>query len=315
MHAWDREREIHNPELYAVWNGKPWLLNQALLHLQTDSNAYDYAFWSDAGSFRDAHAFGAWPDPERVKEVFAAASRRRSQPEASRDGYMVFFPLMKPPGMGEHNWRVEKGPIDIDFSEGSFFGSTPSGIAWLAAAFYAIHDHYINTTPPPQDQHHPHAPATTPGTSRSPPFHFVGKDQTLFNTLMFRHPARFFGVVSPVRAGQLPPSSGVAWISTLARTPPIPTIRVLLAKLVYKVKLYLGERCVDDWYYYQWWLASPEGRRRTEKMRGWRRWRLGMLGGGEECTETGIVRVQWLLESIFGSRWVDNRMAKSNDPF
>lgn len=122
MHAWDRERDIHNPELYAVWNAKPWLLAEALRSLRDPRTwagsqrdyEYDYAFWNDAGSFREAHGFGVWPDPERVADVFAAAGK--GVDNGGKD--LVFFPLLKNPGEDEFGWTPDKGPVDMDFSEG-----------------------------------------------------------------------------------------------------------------------------------------------------------------------------------------------------
>ncbi|GLB38028.1 putative expressed protein [Lyophyllum shimeji] len=215
MHDWDRERDIHNPELYAIWNAKPWLLEQAVQHLRRGFNdsegvTYDYAFWNDAGSFRDVHAFGAWPDPKRVEEVFETASKAARV----RKEDMFFVPFWKAPEERDRSWTADKGPVDNDIGEGSFFGSTPTGISWYTRAYYAQHDFYISTAPSP----------SPPG----PPFHFVGKDQTLINALMFRHPERFFGVLGPRRAGELtpPPSSVGSWVAALLRTPPIPSLRV-----------------------------------------------------------------------------------------
>ncbi|KAG6852221.1 hypothetical protein C0991_001854, partial [Blastosporella zonata] len=202
MHGWDRERAIHSPELYAVWNAKPWLLEHALI-----GREYDYAFWVDAGSFRAAHPFRTWPDPARVEEVFS----NRSEGEVED---RVLIPLFKLPGREQFAWRVEKGPVDMDFSEGSFFGSTPSGVSWFAKTFYEAHDRYINTLPPssPASARHPHSKPDgdeDDTTSLSTPqFHFVGKDQTLINSLLFRFPERFLGVLSPTRTHLLPPTPG-----------------------------------------------------------------------------------------------------------
>ncbi|KAF8058534.1 hypothetical protein FPV67DRAFT_1676111 [Lyophyllum atratum] len=315
MHAWDRERDIHSPELYAVWNAKPWLLEQALLHLGDSLGvSYDYAFWNDAGSFRDPHAFGAWPDPERVDHVFTSASKAAGE----RKEDMIFVPIMKLPTMREYAWTADMGPMNIDFGEGSFFGSTPTGVSWFSRAFYAQHNHYISTVPPPPPPgwHHPHAPASEKPRLR-PPFHFVGKDQTLINTLMVRHPARFFGVVSPKRARQLPPrpTSVGHLVAALLRTPPLPQLRIFSSKLVVRIKEELGERCVDEWYYDQWWLAARTARRSTETVRKWRRWKVGWGREGEGCEETRLVGVKELLEGLFGPSWVEHRRAREGDDF
>lgn len=36
MHAWDRERARHAPDLYAVWNAKPWFLTEGLRNTQRE---------------------------------------------------------------------------------------------------------------------------------------------------------------------------------------------------------------------------------------------------------------------------------------
>ncbi|KAG6917245.1 hypothetical protein DXG01_003277 [Tephrocybe rancida] len=270
MHAWDRERDIHNPALYAVWNAKPWLLNNAVVGQDAH---YDYAFWVDAGSFRAAHPFRTWPDPGRVEEVFSDRKNGESEDR-------VLFPLYNLPGRGELPWSVEKGPLDMDFSEGSLFGSTPSGIEWFTKTFYNAHDRYINTTPPSR---HPHAGLGT-DTASSPPFHFVGKDQTLINTLLVRYPSRFIGVLSPSRTYLLPLTSVVA------------QVRAAISE-------FFGPKdhptACGDWYYYQWWLAAPGERERAREM-GWERCRK---------TGTGVIKVDELLGGLFGSRWVESRRA------
>ncbi|KAF8058549.1 hypothetical protein FPV67DRAFT_508666 [Lyophyllum atratum] len=119
MHAWDRERGRHSAELYAVWNAKPWLLEQALAVSSQHTRGgegYDYAFWTDAGSFREEHAYRAWPDPARVEEVFRAGKEGGGNLKEDP----VFFPLFTVPGRKEYGWRVERGPVDMDFSEGEF---------------------------------------------------------------------------------------------------------------------------------------------------------------------------------------------------
>lgn len=122
MHAWDRENDIHSPELYAIWNAKPWLLSQAvkiksleLAKKKQEDQQYDYAFWNDAGSFRWAHAFRTWPDPLRLREVF-----RVGKALAGGVHDVLFFPLCQVPGLKEYVWKPHKGPVDMDFSEGEF---------------------------------------------------------------------------------------------------------------------------------------------------------------------------------------------------
>ncbi|KAJ4483759.1 hypothetical protein J3R30DRAFT_1828569 [Lentinula aciculospora] len=107
MHANDRERSRHSPELYAIWNGKPYFLDEAL---RNSEKQYSYAFWSDAGSFRKEHVYRSWPDSARVEEVWEEGSRMS---------------------------------VDTDFSEGSFFGGSPQTVQWWKELFYLYHDYYL----------------------------------------------------------------------------------------------------------------------------------------------------------------------------
>jgi hypothetical protein len=152
MHAWDREKERHSPDLYAIWNAKPWFLKEGLRNMRLhDFGDYDYAFWTDAGSLRHEHAYEAWPDAARVEEVLEAGFQMQIEQwkawDTMRDGIqgdhrewdaiqkkekerkaevtskedLVFFPVYELPGKKELGWKEELGPIDIDFSEGRLF--------------------------------------------------------------------------------------------------------------------------------------------------------------------------------------------------
>ncbi|KAI0305355.1 hypothetical protein B0F90DRAFT_1815582 [Multifurca ochricompacta] len=75
IHALDPEKELHGPELYAVWNAKAFFLDEGLRNGGARlKQAYDYGFWNDAGSLREARPYRAWPDAGRVADVFAEAS-------------------------------------------------------------------------------------------------------------------------------------------------------------------------------------------------------------------------------------------------
>lgn len=152
MHTWDREKDRHSPELYAIWNAKPWFLREGLqnMRMQGHGEEYDYTFWTDAGSFRHDHAYDMWPDAARVEEVWEAGFQLQMEQwkalDAMRDGMrgdyaewdatqerekgrkaevtrkedLVFFPVYQLPGKAELGWKESLGPIDIDFSEGKF---------------------------------------------------------------------------------------------------------------------------------------------------------------------------------------------------
>jgi hypothetical protein len=111
MWGWDREKHRHNPELYAIWSAKPYFLDEGL---RNAAGGYEYAFWTDAGSFRDSHEYAAWPDPGRVKEVWEEGSRA----SGTEEGDLIFFPMWAPPHSSMQFWTEGMGPIDNEFSEG-----------------------------------------------------------------------------------------------------------------------------------------------------------------------------------------------------
>jgi hypothetical protein len=114
MHEIDREKSRHSAELYAVWNAKPYFLDQAVKNLQKDGRMYEYAFWNDAGSFRDNQIYGDWPDSRRVEEIWRAGSA--STRTAKED--LIFYPIVNIPPTYLRHWVESNGPIDMDISEG-----------------------------------------------------------------------------------------------------------------------------------------------------------------------------------------------------
>ncbi|KAJ7164558.1 hypothetical protein C8R43DRAFT_233099 [Mycena crocata] len=166
MHSQDRERARHSPELYAVWNAKPFFLDEAVQTLSRTGKQYDYAFWNDAGSLRSTHKYTGWPDSTRVQQVWEEGSALAG--EKVED--LLFFPIDGIPHPSMKYWVQDHGPIDTAFSEGSFFGGSPSTIAWWRRTFYAYHDHYLRLDL------------------------FVGKDQTLINAILLLFPSRVIAV-------------------------------------------------------------------------------------------------------------------------
>lgn len=166
MHQIDREKNRHSPELYAIWAGKPYFLEEGLKNAQGSGKRYDYAFWNDAGSFRSDHKYADWPSAERVDAIWREGARLNGAPEDD----LIFFPIWDTPHASMKHWTERMGPVDNEFSEGSFFGGRPSAINWWRKLYYAYHDSYLSQ-----------------GV-------FVGKDQTLMNALMLLHPSRFITV-------------------------------------------------------------------------------------------------------------------------
>jgi hypothetical protein len=125
MHLQDREKKRHSPELYAVWNAKPWFLDHAVQRLREEKGeVYDYAFWVDAGSFRQEHRYTSWPNPAKVEQVWEEGRRLNG---VKRKGDLLFFPIQTLPPASARDWMQDKGPLDVDFSKGTHFLSL-SGI-------------------------------------------------------------------------------------------------------------------------------------------------------------------------------------------
>jgi len=285
MWSWDREKRRHNPELYAIWTAKPYFLDEGL---RNSDIAYDYAFWTDAGSFRDPHSYTLWPDPKRVREVWEEGSKG----SGTREEDLLFFPMWGPPHPSMQYWSEGMGPIDNEFSEGSFFGGTPHTIKWWRSLYFTYHDRYLSL-----------------GI-------FVGKDQTLINALFLLNPRRIISVWLGDPTPPSPPNSSALddkrihsrglFGSSESNTP-------------------LGA-CGSTWYYYQFFFASESER---ESMRGrwgsgsgfgmsWGRfrfwswdWWTGKTNTNTDtsqtddgrCRLTRVVAMDSLLKRVFGEGW------------
>ena len=113
MHGVDRERAIHAPELYAVWNAKPFFVENAIRTIQ-GMRHYDYVFWNDADSFKEEHGYSDWPNPARIEKMWeegSSISRARKED-------LIFMPIINPPSKDSRFWTEDMGPIDVDFSQG-----------------------------------------------------------------------------------------------------------------------------------------------------------------------------------------------------
>ncbi|KAL5513823.1 hypothetical protein ACEPAH_4224 [Sanghuangporus vaninii] len=270
MHGWDREKEHHSPDLYAIWAAKPFLLAEALRRLRDDrgltelglknTDNIEYAFWSDAGSFRRTHTYASWPDLARLDEVWKDGETLSGM----KKDEIVFFPLQHLPDVSMQLWTENLGPIDNDVSEGSFFGGNPKVAEWWERYYYAYHDHYLA-------QHV-----------------FVGKDQTLINALFVLQPSHFISVWhgdSDAPAALFKPATTSSDDS----------------------ELLLGD-CGDQWYYYQFFLASEAEREKMTRVWDrqwyWDFWRKEWWARKREtCRLTRTVDMLSLLRRAFGDRW------------
>ena len=107
MHELDIEKDIHSPELYAVWTSKTYFLEEGLRNSKATGFDFNWAFWNDAGSFRDDQEFTAWPSRRRVSDIFLAGSRLTG----TRIRDLIFMPIWDSPGDNLKGWKEEDGPI------------------------------------------------------------------------------------------------------------------------------------------------------------------------------------------------------------
>jgi hypothetical protein len=114
----DREKSYHSPELYSIWNAKPFFVDNAIRVMASKGKTYDYVFWCDGGSFRYTHVYNSWPDPSRIDEIWQEGSRLSGMKAED----LLFFPIQNPP-YSARRWKEDKGPIDVDFSQGEHMWS------------------------------------------------------------------------------------------------------------------------------------------------------------------------------------------------
>ena len=150
----------------------------------------------------------------------------------------------------------------VSFLPGSFFGGSPSTIAWWARTFYAYHDYY---------------------TSKN---FFVGKDQTVFNSLLVLYNERIISV----------------WVID----PEAPAANIAHDGLFEYLKSFLRSNylgsCGSDWYYYQFWLSDRETRDGMRKIwlesQNARWWKTNL-----QCRLTRVLALSSVLKRTFGEEW------------
>lgn len=116
MNKVDPERAYHSPELYAVWSSKTYFLREALLNMQSAGMNIEYAFWNDAGSFRQQQDFNRWPAFERIEEIFATGAEMSGLPKEE----LFFMPMWDAPKEPLRDWTPLEGPKEYEsaISEG-----------------------------------------------------------------------------------------------------------------------------------------------------------------------------------------------------
>lgn len=108
MHAMDPEKDIHNYHLYAVWSSKAYFLDQGVKNCIAAGHNYDYAFWNDAGSFRDGQEFFRWPNGRRISEIFDEGNRLTGTPKED----LFFQPIWDSHAKELKKWQESDGPVE-----------------------------------------------------------------------------------------------------------------------------------------------------------------------------------------------------------
>ena len=118
MNKVDPERAYHSPELYAVWSSKSYFLREALLNMESAGMSVEYAFWNDAGSFRQKQDFNRWPALERIEEIFTTGA----EVSGMHKDELLFMPMWDVPKDPLRNWTPLEGPKEYEsaISEGQF---------------------------------------------------------------------------------------------------------------------------------------------------------------------------------------------------
>ena len=139
MHSMDRENSLHSPQLYSIWNAKPFFVDNAIRVMKSKGKTYDYVFWNDGGSFREENVYKNWPDPDRIDEIWKEGSRL----SGTKAEDLLFFPIQHPP-YSARDWKEDMGPIDTDFSEGEpWVVSLVSVVTGMKSIFFHFRSRFI----------------------------------------------------------------------------------------------------------------------------------------------------------------------------
>ena len=157
--------------------------------------------------------------------------------------------------------------LSLSIIPGSFFGGPPATVSWWSEVFYAHHDHYLHKG------------------------HFVGKDQTLINSLFLLFPSRIIGV----------------WVFD-------PSTQTGLSQL----SAISPGSCGSPWFYYQFFLASKKERQamsnkwmkdlEDQAMWPFNSWNWWLKR--RECKLTQAVCMWDMLYDAFGKDWNEKKHRK-----
>ena len=127
----DPERNIHIPELYALWNAKAGLLD-----IVAEENPFcsRYFMYADVGMFRTG-PLPPWPDEERVLQVYSRQPHAMAfflvRPFSTVQAHASLFKAEMPQYKDAH-WRR------TDLVGGAWFGGQAAAVRQYSRLFYEI---------------------------------------------------------------------------------------------------------------------------------------------------------------------------------
>ncbi|KAK8845679.1 hypothetical protein M9Y10_020597 [Tritrichomonas musculus] len=145
MHEIDKENDIHNPYLYAIWNSKIWFLREASL-IYPD---YKFYFWIDSGCVRDPffdnkfNKYGSLCNSTIDNECNYLTFPKNNFVEDILD-QSKYHPLEMCMFMVDRHKFVKypKKKSKFNILEGIFFG-TKEGVAKFYDAFWEVHNEWL----------------------------------------------------------------------------------------------------------------------------------------------------------------------------
>lgn len=116
QHDMDGEKSIHNPNLYAVWNMKCFIVYKIA---QENPFGSSFFLYTDAGAFRERPQ-PYWPDVKFISDVLKP--RLQDRP--------LYGQIAKMDSFNEYN----------DVIEGTFFGGSAKALKTLYDDYFEVHD-------------------------------------------------------------------------------------------------------------------------------------------------------------------------------
>jgi hypothetical protein len=241
-------------------------------------------FWNDCGSFREDSVYKDWPDINCLDEIWQQGSKLTGKKEED----LLFFPIQHPPYSAK-DWNKDMGPIDTDFSEGktfllfpsvradlysrpgSFFGGSPSTMAWWARTFYAYHDYYISKRL------------------------FVGKDQTVFNAILVLFSKHIITIwVYDPKAPTSNHGLGLESLKIFSRSNPLGSCRLEW----HYYQFWLSDRPTRDGMREIWIKKERKPDHDKGDLEDAKWWKMKL-----QCRFTRVLGLNGLLKEIFGKEW------------